>query len=217
VAGTYTDLLLSGSRGTNSITFINAVISIANSLTASASFSSGNYIFTGNTIDYNKAGAQTINAGLNYNNLTISGARGTANITMGSGTIGIAGTFSVTATGTPVYIRTGNTIDYNNTGAQSIAAFSNYNNLTISGARGTATITLSAGTIGLDGNFSVTATGTITYATASNTVVLNGSSQSISAFTFNNLTTNGAGIKTLNGIVTVSGVWRSIQGSLLQR
>src|SRR5439155_16301167 len=105
---------------------------------------SNSYTITGSTIDFNGAGAQTIPA-FNYNNLTSSssGARTLAN----SGTIGVAATFTP---GSNSYTNTGSTIDFNGSGAQTIAAF-NYNNLT-SSSTGTRT-PASSGTIGVAGTF----------------------------------------------------------------
>ena len=76
--------------------------------------------------------------------LTISGAR-TVNVALAnSGTIGVAGTFtnSSTYTGSSL-VTTGSTINYNGTGAQTIIAF-NYNNLSISGARTSNSVTLAS-------------------------------------------------------------------------
>jgi hypothetical protein len=206
VAGNYNILNIIGSRGANSITFINAgTIGIAGSLNASATFGGVSYIVTGNTVDFNGTGAQTIPA-FNFNSLTISGARGTNTITLANGTVGIAGSFSITATGTPNYAVGNNTVNFNGTGAQTIPAF-NYNNLTISGGRGTSTITLASGVVGIAGNLSITASGTLTYAVAGNTVNLNGSSaQSINFnnITINALQVNGGGTKTLTGAVIVT-------------
>uniref|UniRef100_UPI0023ECB8DC beta strand repeat-containing protein n=1 Tax=Daejeonella sp. H1SJ63 TaxID=3034145 RepID=UPI0023ECB8DC len=205
----YNNLSISGSKGGANVTLVNGTIGVAGTFSATAT--NTNYIITGNTFDYNGAGAQTISA-LNYNNLTISGNRGGTNVTLvDGGTIGIAGTFSATATNAS-YIITGNTIDFNGAGIQTIPAF-NYNNLNISGDRAGANVTLAnAGTIGIAGTFSVTATNII-YIKTANTVNFNGSgSQSIPAFEFNNLTISGS---RGGGIITlVNGGTIGITGSL---
>src|SRR5206468_3862091 len=68
-------------------------------------------------VNYNGAGAQTVNA-LNYGDLTIS-TNGTRTVTLASsGTIGMTGNFSPTAT-TTTYVVTGSTINFNGSGAQS--------------------------------------------------------------------------------------------------
>ena len=169
------------------------------------------HTITGSTINFNGAGAQTVPV-FNYNNLTISGARGGATVTLASGIIGVAGTFTPSATGV-VYSFTGNTFDFNGTGAQTVAAF-NYNNLTISGNRGGAAITLAAGTIGIAGVFNPSVTNN-TFVTTGNTVNFNGSAaQTIPAFTFGGLTiTNTAGVN-LAGNVTVNGALLLASGAL---
>jgi len=172
---------------------------------------------TGSTVNFNGTGAQAINA-VNYNNLTISNARsGANNITLAnSGTIGIAGTFSPTATfGTGAYVITSSTIDYNGTGAQSIGSFNNngnntgYNNLTISGARGAATVTLSSGTISVTGIFNPSASA-VTYAHNSGTFdFVSTASQTIPVFDkYNNLNNSANGARTLaNGIIKIDGLY----------
>jgi hypothetical protein len=155
------------------------------------------HTITGSTIDFNAAGAQSVPA-FNYNNLTISGARtvNTSVTLVNGGTIGVAGTFlpSATFTGTGAFIITGNTINFNGAGGQTIAAF-NYNNLTSSntGARTLA----NAGTIGVAGAF---APGTNTYTITGSTINFNGTGgQTIPAFAYNNLTSSSTGARTLAG------------------
>jgi len=137
---------------------------------------------TGSTVDFNGAGPQTIPV-FNYNNLTSSnvGAR-----TLAAGTIGVAGAFTP---GTNTYTITGNTMDFNGAGAQTIPAF-NYNNLTSSnvGARTLA----NAGTIGIAGVFTP---GTNTYTVTGSTINFNGAgSQNIPGFTYFHLTSSGGGV-----------------------
>ncbi len=74
------------------------------------------------TIEFNGTGAQTIPV-FNYSNLKISGVR-TGNVTLdNSGTIGIAGMFTATATFTSGgYVIAGSTVDYNGTGTQTIGS-----------------------------------------------------------------------------------------------
>lgn len=120
----------------------------------------GAYTITGSTVDFNSTGSQTVNA-MNYNNLTISQTRTLGTITLASGTIGVAGVFNPTAV--PLaYSNTGNTIDYNSAGAQTIAAFGSYRNISNSG---NGNRTLANGTIGLVGTYTPTS-GTVTVGTS---------------------------------------------------
>jgi hypothetical protein len=169
------------------------------------------HTITGSTVNFNGTGAQIVPA-FNFNNLTISGARGGATVTLAAGIIGVAGTFTPSATGV-VYSFTGNTFDFNGTGAQTVPVF-NYNNLTISGNRGGAAITLASGNIGIAGVFNPSVTNN-TFITTGNTVVFNGSAaQSIPAFTFNGLTINNAAGVSLSGNVTVGAALTLTSGAL---
>jgi hypothetical protein len=198
------------------------------------------------TIEYNGSNAitQTVYAGVNYGNLTLTNGSGsgsaikntTANLTVNgnlavnsnvilnpgaSNTIG--GTGTLTGSGTAQVTRTTLTADFNNqytisnktlssltvdysaTGAQTVNAL-NYYNLSISGARTTNNVTLSAGTINISGSFNPSASFTSgNYITTGNTVDFNSSSaQNIPAFSFNNLTVSGGGAKTATGVINVN-------------
>src|SRR5439155_3390298 len=102
-------------------------------------FAGGVYVITGNTFDFNGTGAQTLPA-FDFNNLTISGSRGSNNVTLvNGGTIRIAGVFSPTATfSTGVYVVTGNAVEYNGSGSPQTlpSAFTTYNNLTLNNSQG---------------------------------------------------------------------------------
>ncbi len=205
-AGTYHHLTVSGARTVNNIVFPASTISIAGTFTPSATFTTGVYSTSGNTIDYTGAGAQTI-AAFDYHNLTVSGARGSATVTLaGSDTIAIAGTLSLTATSV-TYSTTNSLVEFNGTGAQSIPAF-NYHSLRFSGTRTTNSITLAgAGTIGVAGSFTNTASFTSgDFIVTGSTVQFNGSgAQSIPSFTFNNLETATGGTKTASGNLRILG------------
>lgn len=145
----------------------------------------GAYTVTGSTVNYNGSGAQTISAG-NYNNLTISNARGTANLTLPSGTISVAGTFDVSTLSafTPV-VNASSVFDFTSAGAQTIPAFF-YGQLNNSG-NGSRTWA-SSGTIDIAQGFSpTTATNTITGST------IRYSSTDAVTLTLSNFTTNVAG------------------------
>lgn len=178
----YFNLSISGDRGGSTVTFPAASVGVSGTFDPNAA--NVTYVMTGNTINFNGAGPQTIPA-FNYNNLTSSstGARTLAS----SGTIGVAGVFTP---GANSYTITGSTVDFNGTGAQTIPAF-NYNNLTVSGSRTTNNVTLvNGGTIGIAGDFSPTATfSSGGYVIANNTVNYNGTSaQVVAGFSYNNLT-----------------------------
>jgi fibronectin-binding autotransporter adhesin len=132
------------------------------------------------TVDYGGTGAQTVVA-QNYGNLTISAARGANNVTLASsGTIGVAGTLSDTATFNSGngFVTTTSTVAYNGTGSQTITALSPivsgsvmYSNLTINNASGVTlggnvnvggTLTFTSGTVTTGSNsLYVTSTGSV--------------------------------------------------------
>lgn len=106
------------------------------------------------TVNYIGAGAQTVSAE-NYGSLTIS-TNGTRTVTfVNGGTVGVSAVFTPTAT-TTTYVVTGNTFDYNGSGAQTIAPFT-YNILNISNA-GVKSITVSTTVTCLSINLNGTAT-----------------------------------------------------------
>lgn len=156
-----------------------------------------------NTINIGNAGGD---------NLTNNGIMAVATALAGSGsltqgtnaTLYIGGTFTtttVTLTADP------NLVEYNGTGAQTIRA-TNYNNLTISGARTTNNVTFAAGTVGVSGSLTLLATFTSgTYVTTGNTVALNGTgAQSITGtMTFTGLTVGAFSVVTVNDNITVNG------------
>jgi hypothetical protein len=208
----YNSLTISGARTTNSVTLDNTgSVGVAGTFSASATFTSGSYVLTNSTLDFNGTGAQSVPL-FNYYNLAISGARTTNNVTLPPGTIGVSNTFTPTATFTSgTYIKAVNTFDFNGTGAQTIPAF-NYNNLTISGTRNSNDITLvNGGVIGIAGTISLTASFTSgTYINTNNTISYNSSSpQSVTipvAGFINNLAFNSSGIATLTNAVTTANV-----------
>jgi len=188
------------------------VFSVSNDATFRLSGTSSTYptvfgTFTygaSSNVEYSGTASQTI-ANANYGNL-VSSSTGTR--TLGT-TINIAGSFT---RGTNTYTITGSTISYNGIGAQTIAAF-NYNSLTIATARlSTPTITLESGTINVAGTMSITATGVGSYVITGNTVNYSGAAQTVAnAFSYNNLTLRGSGVKTTT-TVTVNGIM-SLEGT----
>ncbi len=99
--------------------------------TFGAQYTITNKTLTNLTVDFSGAGAQTVDA-QDYGNLVIS-TNGTRTVTLvNGGTIRVSGVFNST-TVTTTYVVTGNTFEYNGSGAQTIRAFT-YNNLIISNA-----------------------------------------------------------------------------------
>ncbi|MCU0442942.1 MAG: hypothetical protein MUE96_11135 [Bacteroidia bacterium] len=209
-AASYGSLLITGSRGGNSVTLASGTIGIANTFSPAVEFTSGSYITTGNTIDFNGSSSQTIPS-FNYQNLTISGSRGGNTVTLAADTIGVVGVLSFTATNLSYGI-TGSTIEFRGSGAQTIPAF-NYFNLLISQARGGANITLATGTIGVAGAASLTATGIGSIVNAGNTMDFNGSSSfEIPPLSLNNLVVSG---NKNGGVVTLAPGTISVAGSFI--
>ena len=197
------------------------VLSSTGTIGVAGTFTPGSnaYTITGSTVSFNGTGAQTIPA-FNYNNLTLTGAHsGASNVTLASsGTIGIAGTLVATATfGSGNYVSTGSTVDYNGTSAQTVGAFLAYNNLTISQARGGATVTLASGTIGVGGVFNPSATGVV-YSTTGNVFDYTApvASQNIVAFNYNDLSSSGAGPRVLptGATVGIAGTYTPPSGAV---
>ena len=158
------------------------------------------------TVNYNQTGdGQNVRA-FNYGNLTFSNFN---KVLEPTGTIGIAGVFTPgTAVGHTI---SGSTVNFNGTGAQTVPAF-NFNNLTISGARGVNNVTLvNGGTIGVSGIFNPIATFSGgNYIVTNNTVDFNGSGpQTIPAFNYFNLTSSNVGARTLanSGIIGIASVF----------
>jgi trimeric autotransporter adhesin len=77
---------------------------------------------------------------------------------------------------------------------------------------GSGSRTLPSGTVNVSGNFTP---GTNSFTITGNTIRLNGASQNIGAFTFNNLTIAGTGNKTLNGSIQVNGTLSFENNSIL--
>jgi hypothetical protein len=154
---------------------------------------------TNSTIEYNGTGEQTITARPDYQNLTISGLRGGAAITLPAGTIGIAKAFTPAATNTS-WITTGNTVAFNGN-VQTIPAFADFLNVTISGGE---TKTL-LGDIKVYGLLDVT---TSILETGTHKVRLEGAAASVAetelayvnGFVETEVDMNAAGAYSLNGI-----------------
>ncbi|WP_157474154.1 G8 domain-containing protein, partial [Flavihumibacter petaseus] len=178
----------------------------------------------------NKTTAANITANGQLNvNAGVALVPAAANTVGGSGTLTGAGTVLVTRTAaTPDFLSqytittktlTGLTVDYNATGAQTVNAL-NYNNLRISGARTTNSVTLAnGGTIGIAGTFTTPATFTSgSYIVTNNTVNFNGTSvqdiPSLAPGAFNNLTLTNAAGATISTNVSINGVLNFASGKI---
>ncbi|TCC96935.1 beta strand repeat-containing protein [Pedobacter hiemivivus] len=173
-------LTVSGDFSLNSGTFNTAAA--FPSVSGTVDVSNGTVGFIGGT-------AQTIPA-YNYYNLTSSstGSRTLA----GTGTIGIANTFSP---GTNTYTITGSTVNFNGSEPQTIPAF-NYNQLTLSNA---GLKTFNTGTTGIAGTLAVTGSATTNTAANASTISYNGpTDQTVTTIPYYNLdAANSGGIVSL--------------------
>jgi hypothetical protein len=187
------DFTLSGTgnfsiTGTGSLT-VAAALTVSSSATPTFA--------CGSSFVLSSASSQPVPA-WNYGNLDISGGGRTL---ASSGTIGVCGTYTP---GSPMTI-TGSTIDFNGSGAQSIAA-STYNNLTISQNRGGAAITLPSGTIDVAGTFNPSVSN-FTVTTSTNTFNFSSASaQNFPAFFYYNVTNSGNGNRTWanSGVIDIN-------------
>jgi len=86
---------------------------------------------TGNTVNYNGTGAQTVK-NVNYYNLTFSGAR-TTNIITINGAVGVAGALTNGAlfSSPGNFVLTGSTFSFNGTGAQTVISLNSVPYITL--------------------------------------------------------------------------------------
>lgn len=147
-----------------------------------------------------KSTSQPIPA-FSYGNLNAAGGN---RVLANSGTIGICGTFT---RGAGVYTTTGSTVNYNGSGAQTIAA-GKYNNLTISNARGAANLTSPAGTIAVGGTFNISTLSAFTPVVDAASIFdfTSAGSQTIPAFYYGQLENSGNGARTLasSGVIDIA-------------
>ena len=194
----YYNLTISGARTVNVALANSGTIGVVNTYSNTASYNSSSFVTTGSTVNFNGSGAQTIPAGY-YNNLTISGARTTNNITLASsGTIYIAGNYNRSATFTSGTVTTtGSTVVFNGTANQSISATSNasFNNVTINNtASGADTISLNTSNYTIAGTLTLTS-GYLSIGNSNLTVTTMPSATSSSY-----IITGGTGLLTKNSV-----------------
>ncbi len=155
----YNNLTISGSRSSSVSLTSSGTIGVAGTYNNTASYTSGSFVTTGSTINYNGTGAQTVVA-TSYNNLSISGARTSNNVTLpSSGTISIAGNFNYTPTFTTgSLVNTGSIVQFNGTINQAFTATGGItlNKLTLNNT------TSGGGTISLNGGLTLASTLTLT-------------------------------------------------------
>ena len=186
-AGAYNNLLINTTGGVGAT--LSAAITAAN-VTGDLRVQSGTLNNGGFAIAGNAAKTlQVVNAAF----LNIGGT--TSAFPTGFGTVSLGAT---------------STVNYNGTGAQTVAA-QNYGNLAVTATSSRTATLASAGTIGIAGAFTPATTLT-TYVNTTSTVSFNGTTgnQNIPAFAFNNLTiANSSGV-TMTGAVGVNGTTNAL-------
>ncbi|OGN96907.1 MAG: hypothetical protein A2Y89_01745 [Chloroflexi bacterium RBG_13_51_18] len=198
-------------------------------LTASAS---------GNTVNYNRAGAQTVRA-TTYSNLTLSGSGAKtfpAGTTTVNSVLSMEGTATTTLTGTLTY-GAGATLQYQGSAAQTTGAefpatfggsgviINNSNGVNLGSSRAiTNNLTLTSGTFTVGANtltlngLTISGTPANLSTTASSSLVFGGSSMGVnipsSVTVLNNLTINNANGVTLNSSPTINGTLTLTSGKI---
>lgn len=146
----YNNLTLSGAHTTNSVTLASSgTVGVAGTFSPTATFTSGAYVITGSTVDFNSSGSQTIPA-FDYNNLTSSSSG--ARVLASSGTIGIASTYTP---GSNSYTVTGSTMNFNGSSAQTVNASFTYNHLQVKPSANSVTTNFAAGTVTVNGDLTI--------------------------------------------------------------
>jgi hypothetical protein len=196
--------------GSNQLTLNGAVSSTGGSLTSLAS----------GTVQYNQASAGQTVLAANYGNLTLNAF----SKTLPAGTVGVASTLTVLNPAT-AHVMTGNTIDFNGTGAQTVPATTAnfvYNNLTLSNsgtksAAGSVTVA-SALTVGSSNTFDGVANNITVNGNIANSGSITGSGVGVVVLTggiaahaisgngaYRNVTLNDANGATVSGKTTING------------
>jgi hypothetical protein len=191
----------------------------------------GSFTSSGDVFDLYNGSTATITAAWVITGVTLNVGNGSAamNLTIPSGySLTGTGTVNVSAAATLTLQNTTNpllgtlnatsTVNYNGTGAQTIA-LATYGNLALSGARtGSPAITLPSGTINVSGNFTVSYTGTATFSSSGNSfnyTSLSGG-QTVGGITYQTLNVNNtSGTNTAGGAIAVSGTLNTTSGGIL--
>ena len=202
-------LFNTGASAVNSIAVSNTLYLQSSGSGIFQFIGSGNFNLAAGIVVYNQAYAdmQQVMVGANAASTWINDANATLVYRNSSGPLS-TGTFTCTASG--------NTVNYGGSGSQTVKDGS-YNNLTLSAARGSGTISI--GTINISGSYSKTATFTSGTGITAGTITYNGSSsQEIlgtdSYFNYNNLTVNNSSGLTMNSNVVVNGTLGFTDGKI---
>lgn len=201
-------------NGTLTFTSANAAVQLNG--TGVASFvvtpqivSPSNFVLSDASTVYYNGGSQLVLA-LNYGSL---GLTSTGTKQFASGEIGIRRALIVQPGVTVDALTNFTTVNYNGSGAQTIAAL-RYANLTISNDRAGETVQLPASdTIKVAGTFTVSATNYGVDATGSVFEYNGDNLQTVTPFSYNNLVLSGAGEKVVAASQTVNGTIEQKQGT----
>jgi len=198
VAAVTKDLLLSDpglvltTNAGNSLSVSGDMTLVAGTFNTAASFPtvSGIVNVSNGTVGFTGTGAQTIPA---YNYYNLSSSSTGARVLVGTGTIGIANTFSP---GTNAYTVAGSTVNYNGPATQTVAA-AVYHHLTLSNG---GLKSFSSGITGIAGNLTVSAPATADAVANAGTISYNGTSaQTVLPMNYYNLDgANAAGLTLLD-------------------
>ncbi|HRG57489.1 MAG TPA: T9SS type A sorting domain-containing protein [Bacteroidia bacterium] len=207
-SGSYTnELVITGSRNITDFA-VNGngkyTMSAGTSLTVTGNYSYSSSVSStfdcSSTLTISSSVSQTIPAA-NYGNLDLTGGN---RVLANSGIIGICGTFT---RGAGAYTLTGSTVDYNGTGVQTLS-IGQYNNLSISNARGSANLISPAGTISVGGVFDVSTLSAYTPVVNASSIFdfTSASAQTIPAFYYGQLNNSGNGNRTWanSGIIDIA-------------
>ncbi len=191
--------------GASTYSFAGNFTNNATSFTASSglhTFSGSSMTISGSTTT-SIANVEVTGSYTNTRTLTVSTAlSGTGTLT-NNGTLNIGGTSTVT---TLTATASGNTVNYNGTGTQTVLN-TNYYNLAISGSRTTNSVTID-GSIGIAGSFTNSASfSTGNYVLTGSMIAYDGAGQLVIALpvAYVNLTLSGSGTKTASASITGSG------------
>jgi hypothetical protein len=222
----YNNLTISGARTVNNVTLANGTINVAGNFTANETFTSGVFVVTGNTVNFNGGGPQSLNGTATsqaFNNFTVNKSGGTLTAGGSLTTLNIAGAVTLTAGGfdagalTSIVMSGGDwtnnggtftpsisVVSFTNTAAgQNIngtAATQTFNGITVAKTAQTLSVGGSTTTLNLNGPLTLTS-GTFDKGTAAAINVAGNWTNNGGTFTpgTGTVTFNGAVAQSLNG------------------